>query len=64
MENDDCDDYDDEADYDVYYYDDDYEEDYDWMPQPTIWQRIRTFVHNIYWRIRNKLTGELDDIPF
>jgi len=42
---------------------DDYDDD-DWMWQPPLWQRIRTFVHNIYWRIRNKLTGELDDIPF
>ena len=41
---------------------DDYDDD--WMPQPTIWQKIRTFVRNIYWRIRNKITGELDDIPF
>jgi len=45
-------------------YDDYDDDDYDWMPQPTIWQKIRTFVRNIYWRIRNKITGELDDIPF
>jgi len=59
MYDDDDDDYDNEADYDVYYYDDDYETDGDW--NPTLWQKIRTFVRNIYLRIRNKIDG---DIPF
>jgi len=55
---------DDYDDYDDYEYDHYYNDDYDWMPQPTIWQKIKTWVRRVYWRIRNKITGELDDISF